>query len=328
MRTMRRGDFGAAVGSVILAAAVLAQPLPPTGSEPAARAELAQGGPPLSTRVHHLDERLAALRPARPGEYLELAEEVAAEASLPEEHRLGQQLFALAFELARSGPEAARQGGVRVSALLGLAEAVGRAGNLGERRWVLALARAASPAPVESEGSDDEPVVAGLEPGALEAATALDMVRNGEGHRAEQLLRRPGAVEHLDRVDKLIQPNGLSGGVDRVRRLMAERPICPECHNRRAVKDKDGVHLCGTCGGRPGPTLSQAELVAMVRTEAVLMNGTQLSWASQALVDDGSPLRDLSAEEVAPTFGVNAARPFWHEGGWAPPPVIARQPAP
>jgi len=98
--------------------------------------------------------------------------------------------------------------------------------------------------------------------------------------------------------------------------MIADWQICPECKNRRNIKDKDGVHLCPTCGGRPGPQLREPEVVALVRTEAVLLSGPQLSWASQTLVDDGAPLRDLSPAEVAPTYGVDATRAIWRDGHW------------
>lgn len=186
----------------------------------------------------------------------------------------------------------------------------------GERRWLLSLAKLVSTGAdaVPAASSKADPV--GLEPGAIDAVNAIDMALNGEGRRAARLLEKPGVLELLSRYDKLMEPTGLSGGVDRIRKMIADWPICPECKNRRSIKDKDGVHLCPRCGGKPGPDVKDPELIAMVRTEAVLLSGPQLSWASQTLVDDGAPLRDPSLSEVAPTYGVDAMRAVWRDGRW------------
>ena len=268
----------------------------------------------LSDRVPALPERMAALNPSDPGAYFALGEEVASESEQPNGRRLARQLFALSFALAGAGEPAPRNRALRAGSLKALASL---SESESERRWLLALAKLEEATRSSATG---EPVATpqptGLETGALEAATALDMARNGEGRRAVKLMTKPGVMDLLNRYDKLLEPNGYGGGVDRVQKMAADWPMCPECKNRRVVKDKEGVHLCPTCGGRPGPHLQEPELVALVRTEAVLLSGPQLSWASQTLVDDGAPLRDLSPSEVAPTYGVDPVRPLWRIDRW------------
>jgi hypothetical protein len=38
------------------------------------------------------------------------------------------------------------------------------------------------------------------------------------------------------------------------------------------------------------------------------------------IVDLGAPLRDPDLDEVAPTYGVDPARPYWREGKWVAKP--------
>ena len=48
----------------------------------------------------------------------------------------------------------------------------------------------------------------------------------------------------------------------------------------------------------PGPQLSEEELIAQLRFEAVLLNGIQRSWSAQMVVDLGATLRDPDPEDL------------------------------
>jgi hypothetical protein len=103
--------------------------------------------------------------------------------------------------------------------------------------------------------------------------------------------------------------------------------ICSECKNRRFIKSQQGVRLCPTCGGKPGPKLSQQELLYQLRLESSLLHGVQRSWIAQTVVDGGAPLRDLDPDELAATYRIDPARTRWRNGAWESPPTAPSSPA-
>ena len=117
------------------------------------------------------------------------------------------------------------------------------------------------------------------------------------------------------------------GGASLVRKHIDEWPVCPQCRGHRSIKDATGVHLCPTCHGTPGPTLSHIELVGQIRTESMLLSGQQRSWAGQIIADAGATLRELDPAELAATYVVDPARPLWRMGVWVADPN-APKPAP
>ncbi|HMN39199.1 MAG TPA: hypothetical protein PKE29_00020 [Phycisphaerales bacterium] len=284
------------------------------GQEPAPR------GTGLEARVAHLEARLSGLSPERPREYFELGEEVASEASDESDRRLARQLYVLAYELSLRAARADSR--LAPSVCLALAAI---AGSDDERRWLGALAETVAPdgavigAPVAggmvAEAGRMRASAASRDPAAFDLATMLGFVRIGEGRRAERLLARPGVRELLDRCDRLLMPG--IGGASLVRKRIEDYPMCPQCHNRRYIKDAAGVHLCPTCQGTPGGPFSAMELVGHLRTESVLLSGQQRSWSGQITSDFGAPLRELDASELAATYKVDATRPLWRGGRWA-----------
>ncbi len=129
-------------------------------------------------------ERLEALRPSRPIDYFELAEEIADEAGSPADLDLARHLFGLAGVL---DPDRLGR-----SACLALADL--EADDIGRRR-MLALASMLDPrgaALPPSPDPGDDPAA------ALAVAEALGHYRRGEGARAEAALRRAGAMELLE----------------------------------------------------------------------------------------------------------------------------------
>ncbi|MBX3403350.1 MAG: hypothetical protein KF699_08070 [Phycisphaeraceae bacterium] len=279
-----------------------------------------------SERPEWVERRLAGLRPDRPRAYFELGEEIAEHADDPSMRALAQSLFVLAYETSKAAPEsraalpagsggALSEGDLRVSVCLALTSLTDREH---ERIWLRAIAASLGwkSERAESGARRQSPAI---DPAALDLSNALSLIRVGEGRQAARLLDKPEVAQLLLRTERLLSPAGLTGGEARVRRLLAEWPNCPECRNRRFIKNADGVRLCPKCGGRPGPRMVQQELLYQLRLESSILQGVQKSWVAQAIVDAGAPLRDLDADELAKTYGVDVARTIWRDGAWHDP---------
>ncbi len=289
------------VASVLIAAGAMAQ-------DPAVNNRLGVG----SKRVPSVVQRLEALSSSTPRAYFQLGEEIVSESGDDLDRRLARQLYVLTYELdKRSKLPDPQLGGSVCLALAAIAE------TDDEKRWLTALAETLAP-----EGTPDmrriKSTTASRDPVAFDLATMLSFVRVGEGRRAEKILEKPGVSELLEKCDKLLMPG--IGGASQVRRRIDEWPNCPQCRGHRSVKDASGVHLCPTCKGTPGPSLTAGELVGHIRTESVLLSGQQRSWAGQLIADAGSTLRELDPAELPATFGVSFSRPLWRMGTWVADP--------
>jgi hypothetical protein len=260
--------------------------------------------------------RLGELTPDSPEAYFLLAEEVADGAATPEEETLAKTLYVLAFELDR---RPGRAGSLAPSAALGIAriERLDR-----DRRWLIALAAAID----RRYALPDWTVAAGgtiTDEQAYNAAAVLGLARAGEGKEARKWYEKPGVADTLKRYERLIGDTGETGALSRLDKYMDAWP-CPQCHNDRtiSVPGEKGPErrLCPTCGGNPGPTLSDDELIAQLRFEAVLLNGIQRSWAAQVIVDQSAPLRDPDPAELAATYRVDPGKPYWRNGQWVADP--------
>lgn len=301
-----------------------AQPEPPP-IEPPAAAD-AQPAPVMYA------DRLATLSPARPLGYFELAEEVAAEDRTAAGRSLARRLFVLALHTPRRFPAVQRPEAslpadgappwLAASACLGLAAL---AESEQERRWLIALAGTLTPVDAAVAVRRQSEEVA-RDPAALELATAIGLIRSGEGRRAARILEKPAVAAMLTRYEGLMSPGGISGGGDRLRMLSARHPLCPECRNRRSIRNADGIRLCTTCQGRPGPRLSFPEIVGQLRLESLLLNGVQRSWAAQAVADGGAPMRELDPDVLIDVYGVDPAQALWRDGRWIAPPGAATPP--
>lgn len=303
---------------IALALGVLAPP-PEAAPPPAPPAESPRRDeePPLPLAVRFAD-RLTLLDPINPGGYLLLGEEAAALAASPEDVRLARELLVLACVIDRE-----KTGGRlhAASAILALTEV---APLDSDRRWLTALARRVDPritppAWLERGGSD------GFDDQRYEAATALGLVRSGDGIPARELLADPAVVRLLEQ-----SLAGSPGGWRDVLRESRRWP-CAECRNARVVKRPVGgqarVSLCGTCRGNPGPVLSDAALLAQLRAESWLLDAPGRTWAARFAADDGSPLRDPDLDELAPSFGVDASLRRWRDGRWVAEPAAITEPA-
>ncbi len=303
-------------------------------TEDASAASTAPPAPPDDSAFNspikgaELTSRLEALKPSEPWAYFELAEEIGLSTDDQATRSLARTLFVLAYETSKqAGAGQPRVGGadLRVSVCLALAALTP---DESEQRWLRAMAASLGWKGTGGELSAGQAQPAAADPAALELASALGLIRIAEGRRAAKLLEKPEVSRLLERTERLLSPGGLTGGAARVRRLMAEWPICSECKNRRFVKSQQGVRLCPTCGGKPGPEISRQELMYQLRLESSLLNGVQRSWVAQTVVDGGAPLRDLDLDELAAMYGVDPAKTVWRDSQWAAPAESAAKPAP
>ncbi|MCB9839156.1 MAG: hypothetical protein H6813_07455 [Phycisphaeraceae bacterium] len=265
------------------------------------------------TGVLRLRERLAALAPSDPVAYYELAEEVAYEQ--PEAVELARTLYVLSFEIARRGDPASPLGPSVCLALADLSTS-----SL-ERRWLRSLARSLAGGggallPIAPEDEDTSPAV------ALAVAGALGDFRSGEYRGALD------AIEKDDRVREVFerQTRSFTGGASRIEDELQSEPQCRRCRNRRIVRagEPDSYMLCPICGGNPGPKLSDAELIDLLRIESTLLGGASSTWSAQLVLDEGRPLRDIDPDELAPWFGVDPEATVWDAQAkcWASPGVV------
>ncbi|TVQ30592.1 MAG: hypothetical protein EA376_12065 [Phycisphaeraceae bacterium] len=273
--------------------------------------------------VPDLESRLGALAPENPLAYFELAEEVAYESDTPEGLDLARRLFALAFELDRRAHDRADAGPLGASVCLALADL---STSSSERRWLHALAGTME----RRDEPVDWSVLAPRGPtreASFQVSEAMGLYRAGEYRRARNILDNPEATETLHRYRALIQ-NEIVGITHRTQVETA----CRECRNRRIVRsqhDSAGAQrLCYTCGGNPGPQLTDEQIVEHLRFESILLSGVQRSWAAQIVVDRGAPLRDLDPDELAPLMNADPDRPYWRQGAWVAQPDSMREQSP
>jgi predicted RNA-binding Zn-ribbon protein involved in translation (DUF1610 family) len=299
----------------IMAAVLLGQP----AGEPVPAAEVFR-------------DRLEALSPADAAPYYHLGEEVAERAASAEDWRLAVELFVLAYELDRSRAEGATW--VSSSACVALASCVRVEEN---RRWLLALAQVMDPRRATPEWLA-RPSPPTQDSSAYQAATAIGLIRSGEGVRARQLLGKPEVRGLIERSDRLLIRMGVGGGASAIIRE-AERWPCPECAGQRVVRrgrpEAVEYRACPNCDGNPGPRLSDADVMAQLRFEAWLLQGRQRSWAAQVATDGGAPLLDPDPAGVSASFVVDPRLCYWRQGRWTgtpdgrmPPPPEAHDPAP
>lgn len=281
-----------------------------------ATAEAGRGLPP----VPDLESRLEALHPSEPLSYFRLAEEVASEATHADHQRLARTLYILSMVL-QPNPAAAE---ITPSVCLGLADL---AITPDEKRWLEAMADSLTRRDrLEPAWSPPGPE-ASPEQASLDLATAIGLIRAGEGSRARPLFEQPAVTALLRKLEFTLRDSGMS--ISELQRSMDLWRHCPQCFdrglNQRVINRPNGFILCPTCSGNPGPVLTRDQLIGQLRFESLLLDGVNRSWSAQALVDHGAPLRALDPGELPGTFGVDPARSFWRNGVWvtdpaAPPP--------
>lgn len=278
---------------------------------------LAQPSPTIGTGVARLDERLGALAPERPHEYFLLAEEVACEVKNAEGRALARRLFVLAYDLSNAGADPHRADVAR-SVCLALLE-LDLLADEDERRYVRALlasieGQSGEGAPLGLASGQRSPAQAPPDDTAFLLATALGEYRAGRFQEANSLFQQ-GEVRAL-----LAQHAPTLRNVAVMLRDVESRPNCRECRNRRIVRDDinpaSRYRLCRTCGGDPSPALAPIDVVAMLRTESLLLDGGDSSWSAQIAVGRVEPFVDVDPALLAERLAVDTTRAVWREGGW------------
>ncbi len=265
-------------------------------------------------------KRLEQLDPAEPLAYFELGEDVAAERQNKAEEELARTLFGLAYELDRRRGHASWIAPSSCIALAWLARLES------DRRWLWALAnqldaRYALPDWQRSSTTDISPQV------AYDAAVAIGETLAGNGIRARALLEKQEVQSVILRYGQLLGFSSASGALWQIDQWAHAWP-CPECGNERVVfrpnTDPPSYRECYTCRGNPGPVLSRDQTVAYLRFESELLDGISSSWSAQLTVDYGAPLREPDPASLADVLGIDASRPYWHDGNWQAQPKAAK----
>lgn len=267
--------------------------------------------------------RLSALSADQPEAYFLLAEDIAdgAEAD-PARRRVATRLFVLAYEVARMKPEGRE---IAASACLGLASVTG---TPRDKQFLTSLARTLDPRQ-SPPGWVEVPEITTSDSGAYRLAVLLGDVRAGEGLRARRLLEDPDVGSLLERYDTLLSRSGWDLGEYTVRREAGRWP-CPECRNERVVRRAtQGVveyQICPVCSGHLGPQITSSQLLAQLRFEAWLLQGSQRSWASQMGMDGGLPLVEPDPNRVGLQFGIDSSLILWRNGSWVADPNAPKPP--
>jgi len=297
--------------------------VPPTPASTAPRPSLS----PLQQQERAIERqhaaRLSTLSPAQPEAYFLLAEDIAdGSESDPARRRVATRLFVLAYEIARLKPEGRE---VAASACLGLASV---AGTARDKQFLTSLARSLDPRQ-SPPGWVDVPEITTSDSGAYRFAVLLGDIRAGEGLRARRLLEDPDVSSLLERYDTLLSKSGWDLGTYTVRREAGRWP-CPECRNERVVRRAtQGVveyQICPVCSGHLGPQISSSQLLAQLRFDAWLLQGSQRSWASQMGMDGGLPLVEPDPNRVGLQFGVDSSLILWRNGSWIADPNAPKPP--
>ena len=301
------------------AAALEAGQPEPTSPVSMPEPEPAPPTPPQPLALRFAD-RLHTLTPTRPEDYYLLGEELAPEVATSDDRQLTVTLYVLAahLDIQRSTRPLTAS-----AACVALADLIK---SERDRRWLIYLARTLDSRRVQPEWlartsppTIDSPV--------YQIATALGLVRSGHGVQARQMLEKPDVQSALERFEPIMK--NLGGGSLATLNREASLWPCPQCNNTRMTRrgNPPEVKLCTSCRGDPGPQLSEAVFLAQLRFESLLLQGTQRSWAAQALADGAAPLRDNDPSTLPVVFDVDPARVLWRNGQWVNDPSVPPRPA-
>lgn len=236
---------------------------------------------PRSTTPHQQDdawnEQLTALNPNDPGDYFELAEEVADRATSDSERQLAQHLFRLAGAL-----DEERYGRSAALALADLARI-----DTEKRTW-LALATLLDRRSVMPAWSARQDERNQIEPDrALALCNAFSYYRLGRGERVLQLDREHDIASLLRRFSRQL------GDPDRF------------LEDARLYQR-----------GARHPRMTDATLVEMLRLEVALLSGPGSSWSSDRLLNGGDILVEVDTTRPAEAFGIDPTMAYYRSGRW------------
>ena len=236
-----------------------------------------------SRAVDDWTERLEALTPERPADYFLLAEEVAERARDETDLALARRLFSLAAVL---DPLQFGQG-----ACLALADLEG----MGPERQrfealatLLAQQRGRPPLVIVDARTDAAAEMSSAM--MLGISEALSYYRRGEGARALTVLRSSGALDLLEQRDDVIP-----GGSNR---------FLEDCRRFRSGGDR--------------PSLSDSQVIDLLRFEVALLAGQNRSWAGDLLLNGNTPLIEVDPDHLEETLGIDGRRSIYRNGRWIP----------
>lgn len=263
---------------------------------------------------------LGTLSPARPEGYLDLAERVSDEALDQGHTALATRLCVIAYEVDRRRSSRAS---LASSACLQIASLTG---STRDRQWLTSLARAIDPRQAPAGWVEQSEAATG-DSASYRLAVLLGELRSGDGIPARRLLGDPEILGIVSQLEPAMRRTRVSSGLWEMQR-QAERWPCRECGNQRYVKKmQSGVlefRLCPVCRGRPGPDMTLDSLLAQLRFETWLLQGSQRSWAAQLGVDGGATLVDPEPGELPRVFGVDPYYCVWRDGTWREDPAFPR----
>lgn len=252
--------------------------------------------PAADVRLEPLARRLESLDARDAWACFLLAEEIAQDFDTPAAHALARTLFVLAHEADRA---AARTSGLDKSVYLALESL---ANDETDRRVLRAL----------SGSAPRDPAAPTIDESRLALAEAIGLARAGDGRGVRERLRKPGVQALLTASDPAITE------VLPILEAAKEPHTCAGCRNKRIVRTQPATReieavdtLCPVCRGNPGPSLTQAQLAATLRAEAVLLRAQPTGWAAQAWLDRGSTFDDPDSSDLAARLGVDPARSRW-----------------
>ncbi len=233
-------------------------------------------------------ERAASIDAGDALAVFELAEDVTARADSPAWRDAARALFILAFEIDRASDDSV---GIGASVCLALAEL---SPATDEKRWLIALAVSLDPAsaagaPVIDDPSPDTQT-------RLALAEALGLYRLGEYRESLRRLEPRAVSAALE-----LFAATLTGGARAIREELATESTCRQCRNARIIPDQsaDATHrLCPTCGGDPGPDLTDAALVEHLRLERLLLGGATGAWSADLAINFGRAMRDADPADL------------------------------
>ncbi len=264
-----------------------------------------------------LDERLAALSPANPEAYFLLGEEAIDESQLDTAARL----FVLAAVL--DGERFGR------SACLALAEIEKRRGRSALERNLRSLASflGSGVEAGSSEVLDFRVAEREFRRAAALLSAMLGFYRQGDGQKALAALDLNAATERL-----VLEFGRSVGSIGRIISFSRNYPRCPTCRNERIIKCPTcrggvvpghcgvcrGQHfiICNTCNGKPGETITPAEIDAMLRFEVALQSGAAAPWSARLSVDGDRPRPVLDLTMLPRWYDVNTTLTVYRNGAW------------
>jgi hypothetical protein len=230
----------------------------------------------LAAAQPELEQRLAALRPQRALAYFELAEEIADAPQDQAQRDLARRLFALAGAL-----DPKRLGRSACLALYDLEP------DPIARRRLMVLAALLDERAAGSGREPQRPEWADRA-AALAVSEAIGHYRRGEGSKAIARIGAPGAMDVLEACGAIVFRGGSARFVE-------------DCKAFRAARR---------------PSVSDQDLVTMLRFEAALLSGENRSWSGDLLLGGGRPLLEVDPDRLAESLGADASQPCWRAGRW------------